>query len=213
MDDRERRVQMVERQIAARGVREPRVLAALAEVPRHLFVPDDQRSHAYEDRALPIASGQTISQPYMVAIMTELLALEAHHRVLEIGTGSGYQTAVLSRLAKQVITIERHPELAETASDVFNALGLSNVDIRVGDGSEGLPEEAPFDRILVTAGAPSVPESLKDQLASNGRLVVPVGPSGYQHLTVIDRVGTAFEQQEREACVFVPLIGRHGWNA
>jgi protein-L-isoaspartate(D-aspartate) O-methyltransferase len=213
MDDRERRVHMVERQIGARGVRDPRVLATLADVPRHLFVPEDQRVHAYEDRALPIASGQTISQPYMVAIMTELLAPQADHRVLEIGTGSGYQTAVLSRLAKQVFTIERHAELASAATDVFAALGLTNVDIRVGDGSEGLRSEAPFDRILVTAGAPAVPESLKEQLADGGRLVVPVGPSGYQHLTVIDRFGTSFEQQEREACVFVPLIGRHGWEA
>jgi len=212
MDDRERRVHMVERQIAARGVRDPRVLEALGDVPRHLFVPADQRPYAYEDRALPIASGQTISQPYIVAIMTELLEPQPHHRVLEIGTGSGYQTAVLSRLSKQVITIERHPELARMAEQVFGLLGLSNVDIRVGDGTEGLPEEAPFDRILVTAGAPSIPESLKAQLADPGRLVLPVGPSGYQHLTVIDRLGNSFEQQEREACVFVPLIGRHGWK-
>jgi protein-L-isoaspartate(D-aspartate) O-methyltransferase len=132
--------------------------------------------------------------------------------VLEIGTGSGYQTAILSRLSKQVITIERHPELARTAEQVFELLGLTNVGIRVGDGTEGLWEEAPFDRILVTAGAPSIPESLKAQLADKGRLVLPVGPSGYQHLTVIDRFGNSFEQQEREACVFVPLIGRHGWQ-
>ena len=212
MDDRERRVQMVERQIAVRGVRDPRVLEALREVPRHLFVPDEQKPHAYEDRALPIANGQTISQPYMVAIMTELLAPEPHYCVLEIGTGSGYQTAVLSRLSKRVVTIERHPELARMAGQVFAVLGLENVDIRVGDGTEGLPEEAPFDRILVTAGAPAIPESLKAQLADGGRLVLPVGPSGYQHLTVIDRFGNSFEQQEREACVFVPLIGRHGWQ-
>jgi len=213
MDDRDRRVQMVEHQIAPRGVHDPRVLEALREVPRHLFVPPDQHAHAYEDRALPIASGQTISQPYIVAVMTELLGPEPHHRVLEIGTGSGYQTAILSRLVKQVITIERHQELANAAGEVFASLGLNNVDIRVGDGTEGLPDDAPFDRILVTAGAPSIPESLKQQLAVNGRLVLPVGPSGYQHLTVIDRVGSGFEQQERDACVFVPLIGRHGWKA
>ena len=213
MDDRDRRVQMVERQIAARGVRDPRALEAMQEVPRHLFVPDDQRGHAYEDRALPIANGQTISQPYIVAVMTELLAPKADHRVLEIGTGSGYQTAILSRLSRQVISIERHRELAETARRIFDTLGLGNIDIRVGDGSEGLPEEAPFDRILVTAGAPSVPESLKEQLGDRGRLVLPVGPSGYQHLTIVDRFGSSFEQQEREACVFVPLIGRHGWQA
>src|SRR4051812_18567387 len=144
MDDRERRVQMVEHQIAARGVRDPRVLEALREVPRHLFVPDDQRAHAYEDRALPIASGQTISQPYIVAIMTELLGPEPHHRVLEIGTGSGYQTAILAQLSTHVISIERHPELGRSAEQVLATAGLVNVDIRVGDGSEGLPEEAPF---------------------------------------------------------------------
>jgi protein-L-isoaspartate(D-aspartate) O-methyltransferase len=212
MDDREQRVQMVERQIAARGVRDPRVLAALRDTPRHLFVPDDQKPHAYEDRALPIPRGQTISQPYMVAIMTELLAPEPHHRVLEIGTGSGYQTAILSRLSGEVITIERHPQLAALAEQVFLQLELINVHIRVGDGTEGLPGESPFDRILVTAGAPSIPEALKQQLADRGRLVLPVGPSGYQRLTVIDRFGNSFEQQEREACVFVPLIGRHGWK-
>ena len=145
--------------------------------------------------------------------MTALLGPESHHRVLEIGTGSGYQTAILSRLAKHVITIERHSRLAEAAGQVFAELGLPNVEIRVGDGPEGLPDQAPFDRILVTAGAPAIPESLKQQLASGGRLVLPVGPSGYQHLTVIDRVGDTFQQQERDACVFVPLIGRHGWKA
>src|SRR3954469_24796428 len=145
MDDRDRRVQMVEHQIAARGVSDPRVLEALREVPRHLFVPEDQKGHAYEDRALPIASGQTISQPYIVAIMTELLAPEPHHRVLEIGTGSGYQTAILAQLSTNVVSIERHRELATAAQQVFATLGLTNVDIRVGDGSEGLPEESPFD--------------------------------------------------------------------
>jgi protein-L-isoaspartate(D-aspartate) O-methyltransferase len=213
MDDRDRRVQMVEHQIAARGVHHPRVLEAMRDVPRHLFVSEDQKPRAYEDRALPIGSGQTISQPYIVAIMTALLGPESHHRVLEIGTGSGYQTAILARLAKHVITIERHSTLAEAAGQVFAELGLTTVEIRVGDGTEGLPDEAPFDRILVTAGAPAIPESLKQQLASGGRLVLPVGPSGYQYLTVIDRVGDTFQQQERDACVFVPLIGRHGWKA
>jgi len=213
MDDRELRVQMVERQIAKRGVRDPRVLQALRDVPRDLFVPDEQRAHAYEDRALPIASGQTISQPYIVAAMTEMLAVEAHHRVLEIGTGSGYQTAILSRLAARVTSIERHAELAKAARCVFDQLGITNVDIVVGDGSDGLPAAAPFDRILVTAGAPVVPVALKDQLAVGGRLVVPVGPSGHQYLTVVDRTSTGFDQQERDACVFVPLIGRQGWKA
>ena len=211
--DRELRVQMVERQIAERGVRDPRVLQALREVPRHRFVPDDQQVHAYEDRALPIGSGQTISQPYIVAIMTELLNVEADHRLLEVGTGSGYQTAILSRLSSHVISIERHTELTQAAGRVFATLGIANVDIRVGDGTEGRPELAPFDRILVTAGAPSVPEALKDQLVVGGRLVVPVGPSGYQYLTVVDRTRTGFARHEHDACVFVPLIGRHGWKA
>jgi protein-L-isoaspartate(D-aspartate) O-methyltransferase len=213
MDDRDLRVQMVESQIAQRGVRDVRVLQALREVPRHLFVPANQRTHAYEDRALPIANGQTISQPYIVAIMTELLGAEPHHRVLEIGTGSGYQTAILAKLAAHVVSIERHPELAEAALLTFEALGIANVEIRVGDGTEGLPDAAPFDRILVTAGAPAVPAALKEQLAIGGRLVVPVGPPGYQYLTVVDRHSTGFEQHERDACVFVPLIGRHGWKA
>lgn len=213
MDDREMRVQMVERQIAQRGIRDPRVLQALQEVPRHLFVPADQQAHAYEDRALPIANSQTISQPYIVAVMTELLRPEGHHRVLEIGTGSGYQTAILSRLSSAVTSIERHSELAEAARRLFDALGIANVDIRIGDGTEGVPDIAPFDRIMVTAGAPAVPEALKEQLAICGRLVVPVGPPGYQYLTVVDRTSTGFEQHERDACVFVPLIGRQGWKA
>jgi len=213
VDDREMRVQMVERQIAQRGIRNPRVLDAVREVPRHLFVPEAERAHAYDDRALPIASGQTISQPYIVAAMTEMLGPESHHRVLEIGTGSGYQTAILSKLAADVTSIERYSDLAEAAVRVFEKLGITNAHILVGDGSEGLPAAPPFDRILVTAGAPAVPESLKQQLAPGGRLVVPVGPWGHQHLIVVDRTESGFEQHERDACVFVPLIGRHGWKA
>jgi protein-L-isoaspartate(D-aspartate) O-methyltransferase len=213
MDDRERRIEMVDRQIIARGVRDPRVLEALRDVPRHLFVPADLQGRACEDRALPIADAQTISQPYIVAIMTELLAPESHHRVLEIGTGSGYQTAILSRLSAQVISIERHPGLAEAARRTLAALEITNVDVHVGDGTEGFAAGAPFDRILVTAGAPSIPEALKEQLADGGRLVIPVGPAGFQHLTIVDRQGARFDQCERDACVFVPLIGRHGWTS
>lgn len=212
MDDHDRRRDMVERQIASRGIRDPRVLAAMKDVPRELFVPDHLRSRAWDDRALPIADAQTISQPYIVAIMTELLAPEPHHRVLEVGTGSGYQTAILSRMAEHVFSIERHPGLAEAAGRIMEGLAISNVDIRVGDGTVGLAEEAPFDRILVTAGAPAVPEALKEQLAEAGRLVIPVGPAGFQHLTVVNRSGTRFEEEQRESCVFVPLIGRHGWQ-
>jgi protein-L-isoaspartate(D-aspartate) O-methyltransferase len=212
MDDRERRVEMVERQIAARGVRDPRVLDAMREVPRQLFVPEDLRSRAYEDRALPIADGQTISQPYIVAIMTELLAPEPQHRVLEIGTGSGYQTAILSRLSGRVFSVERHQGLADAAQRLLATLGMTNVDVHVGDGTEGLTSEAPFDRILVTAGAPSIPDALRGQLGEGGRLVIPVGPSGFQHLTIVDRTGTGYAEQQHDACVFVPLIGRHGWK-
>jgi protein-L-isoaspartate(D-aspartate) O-methyltransferase len=212
MDDRDRRREMVERQIASRGVRNARVLAAMEEVPRELFVPGDLRPRACEDRALPIADSQTISQPYIVAIMTELLAPEPHHRVLEIGTGSGYQTAILSRLAARVFSIERHPGLAGAATRLIGELGITNVDIRVGDGTVGLAAEAPFDGILVTAGAPAVPEALQQQLADGGRLVIPVGPAGFQHLTVVTRAGTTFEEEQRDSCVFVPLIGAHGWK-
>jgi protein-L-isoaspartate(D-aspartate) O-methyltransferase len=212
MDDRERRLEMVDRQIASRGVRDPRVLEAMRDVPRHLFVPDDLRLRACEDRALPIADAQTISQPYIVAIMTELLAPEPHHHVLEIGTGSGYQTAILSRLAAQVVSIERHPGLAEAARRLLADLQITNVDVHVGDGTEGWPARAPFDRILVTAGAPTIPGSLKEQLSEGGRLVIPVGPSGFQHLTIVDRRGNCYDERERDACVFVPLIGRHGWK-
>lgn len=211
MDDRERRIEMVDRQIIARGVRDPRVLEALRDVPRHLFVPGDLQGRACEDRALPIADAQTISQPYIVAIMTELLAPESHHRVLEIGTGSGYQTAILSRLSAHVISIERHPGLAEAARRTLAALEMTNVEVHVADGTEGFAAQAPFDRILVTAGAPSIPEALKEQLADGGRLVIPVGPAGFQHLTIVDRQGARFDQREGDACVFVPLIGRHGW--
>lgn len=203
---------MVARQIVARGVRDPRVVEAMIEVPRHLFVPEDSRDRACADRALPIANAQTISQPYIVATMTELLAPEAHHRVLEIGTGSGYQTAILSRLSAHVDSVERHPELAAAARRLLTELGITNVSVHVGDGSEGLPALAPFDRILVTAGSPGIPEALKTQLVDGGRLVIPVGPEGHQHLTIVNRVQGRYAEERRDACVFVPLIGSQGWR-
>jgi protein-L-isoaspartate(D-aspartate) O-methyltransferase len=212
MDETAARLAMVEQQIAARGVSDPRVLAAMREVPRHLFVPAGRRAEAYDDRPVPIGEGQTISQPYMVALMTAVLAPRETDRVLEIGTGSGYQTAVLARLAASVISIERHRPLASEAAGRLRDLDLDNVRIVVGDGTEGWPEEAPFDRILVTAGAPAVPETLRSQLADGGRLVIPVGPPGLQRLTTVDRYGDRFETREGEACTFVPLIGRHGWD-
>lgn len=212
MDDRTRRERMVDSQIVARGVRDARVLDALRAVPRHLFVPECSRAEAYEDRPLPIGEGQTISQPYMVAIMTEVLAVRDTDRVLEVGTGSGYQSAILARLAREVITIERHAVLAAAAEAVLRSLCIENVRVFVGDGTEGYAVAAPFDRILVTAGAPAVPETLEAQLAPEGRLVIPVGPPGHQVLTVIDRHGAEYVHHEGEGCVFVPLIGRHGWG-
>ena len=211
MDDRTRRLDMVTTQLAARGVRDARVLEAMREVPRHLFVPESARHEAYDDRPLPIGEAQTISQPYMVAVMTQALAPLEADRVLEIGTGSGYQTAILARLAGSVVSIERHAALAARARTVLDSLGITNVDIHVGDGTEGWPDDAPFDRILVTAGAPNVPESLRQQLADGGRLVIPVGASGFQHVTIVDRHGDQYTERQGDACVFVPLIGRLGW--
>jgi len=202
---------MVATQIAARGVKDVRVLQALRDVPRHLFVPPHLRDDAYDDRPLPIGEGQTISQPYIVASMTELLDVQPPHRVLDIGTGSGYQAAILARLAQAVVTIERHAPLAERARDIFAALDIRNVDVIVGDGSDGHAPLAPYDRILVAAGAPRVPEALKAQLAEGGRLVIPVGPSGFQRLTLIERAGNAFTETAGEGCVFVPLVGRSAW--
>jgi protein-L-isoaspartate(D-aspartate) O-methyltransferase len=203
---------MVERQIAARGVRDERVLKALRDVPRHVFVPEDLRHEAYEDRPLPIGEGQTISQPYMVGAMTAALAPTAEHRVLEIGTGSGYQTAILACLATEVVSIERHATLAARAAEHLAELGISNVRIIMGDGTKGYPSGAPFPRILVTAAAPVIPEPLKEQLADGGRLVLPVGRSGFQRLLIVTRLGNTYQARAGQGCVFVPLIGRHGWS-
>ncbi len=203
---------MVKQQIAARGVEDPRVLEALLKVPRHLFVPPHLVDRAYDDSPLPIGEGQTISQPYMVAWMTELLELGEDSRVLEVGTGSGYQAAVLCELAREVCTIEKIPELAREAERRLLSLGYRNFRVRVGDGTLGWPEEAPFHGIMVTAGAPSVPQPLMEQLADGGRLVIPVGPSGMQMLTVIKREGRSFTRSDEGSCVFVPLVGEHGWK-
>jgi protein-L-isoaspartate(D-aspartate) O-methyltransferase len=211
MDHLARRMQMVETQIVARGVRDPRVLEAMRAVPRHLFVPAGLEDHAYSDRPLAVGEGQTISQPYMVALMTETLAPEAGHRVLEIGTGSGYQAAILARLAGRVISIERRAALAERARKVLEDGGFGNVEVVLGDGTEGHAPAAPYDRILVTAGAPSVPPALQEQLTDGGRLVIPVGPADVQHLAIIERSGNSFAQRLGPSCVFVPLVGRHGW--
>ena len=211
MDEQRRRLEMVETQIVERGVRDPRVLDAMREVPRHLFVPEGQRARAYEDHPVPIGEGQTISQPYMVAVMSAALAPEPASRVLEIGTGSGYQTTILARLSGSVVSVERHASLAARARDVLEAMGIANVEVHVGDGTAGYPAGAPYDRILVTAGAPAIPEILMEELADGGRLVIPVGPAGLQHLVIVDRRGGQFERREGDACVFVPLIGAHAW--
>jgi len=206
------RERMVETQIARRGIRDQRVLAAMRRVPRHRFVPPDQVDSAYQDRPLPIGLGQTISQPYMVALMTECLQLTGDENVLEVGAGSGYQAAILAELARQVTTIERHAPLAERARQVLAELGYTNVTVVVGDGTLGWPPHAPYDAIIITAGAPRVPQALKDQLADGGRLVIPVGSGGYQSLLRLTRQGSRFKEEDFGGCVFVPLIGEQGWG-
>jgi len=203
---------MVDKQIAARGVRDERVLSVMRNTPRHLFVPRVQWLDAYKDCALPIACEQTISQPYMVAAMTEMLRIAPGAKILEIGTGSGYQAAVLAQLAGTVVTIERHPALAREACALLESLGCTNVRVIADDGSPGFPEEAPYDGIVVTAGAPTVPPSLPAQLAEGGRLVVPVGNEKIQDIVTIVRRGDLYEQEHGMACRFVPLIGKQGWR-
>ena len=210
----EERTQMVERQLRARGIRSEGVLRAMEEIPRDRFLSQGLSREAYRDRALPIAEGQTISQPYMVAVMTEALTLSPEDRVLEIGTGSGYQTAVLCRLARGVWSMERIPALLEGARRILTELGLDNVRYRIGDGTLGWPEEAPFDAILVTAGSPGVPDTLKAQLAPDGgRLVIPVGDRALQDLVRVTRNGNQFLEEKLLACRFVPLLGAEGWEA
>ena len=205
------RRRMVAVQIAARGVRHPRVLAALASIPRHWFVPARLAGAAHDDAPLPVGQGQTISQPFMVALMTAALEPRRTDRVLEIGTGSGYQTAVLAQLVRRVYTIERLPELAQSARLRLAELGLVNVEYRVGDGSLGWPEAAPFDGILVTAAAPGIPAPLKAQLAPGGRIAVPVGDLALQELVVGVLGPKGLVTRQAGGCRFVPLIGRHAF--
>lgn len=208
-DERER---MVDFQIARKGVSDERVLAAMRKVPRHLFVSLDARPYAYVDSPVRIGSGQTISQPFIVALMTQLLDVHPEYRVLDVGTGSGYQAAILGELAAEVHSIERHPELAETARETLAGLGYENVWVVVGDGTQGYPSAAPYDRIIVAAAAPAVPQALLDQLAPEGRLVIPVGPRYSQHLEMWSRTGDQFEQSINIPVAFVPLIGEAGWD-
>lgn len=213
MSEDDARREMVRRQVAGRGVCDPRVLEAMRRVPRHLFVPEPLRDNAYEDRPQPIGLRQTISQPLMVGQMTELLALTGGERVLEVGTGSGYQTALLAELAGEVVSVERHASLAERARCLLEWLGYENVDIHLSDGTLGFLPRAPYDRILVTAAAPRVPEPLLVQLVPGGRLVIPVGPPDRQTLLAVstDAVGSCTTESHGE-CMFVPLVGEHGWD-
>lgn len=206
------RRRMVEEQIAARGVRDPRVLAVMRSLPRHRFVLPEHRHYAYADEPLPIGSGQTISQPYIVALMTEALQLRGGENVLEVGTGSGYQAAILGCLARQVHTIERHAELAKRAAKVLEEVGCTNVEVHVGDGSLGLAEFAPYQAILVTAAAPRVPETLLEQLDDRGRLVIPVGGRMGQYLECWVRQEQEYTQEVLVPVAFVPLRGKLGWD-
>lgn len=210
------RQEMVETQIRQRGVRDPRVLEAMLKVPRHLFVPEAYRDQAYMDGPLPIGKGQTISQPYIVALMTELLELDGDEKVLEIGTGSGYQAAILAELAREVYTIEIIPELSKRAETILRGLGYKNIHFRIGDGYKGWPEEAPFDAIIVTAAPPEVPQALVDQLSDDGgRMVVPVG-TWDQDLLLIIKEGGKITRKNIAPVRFVPMVhpddkgnGRH----
>jgi protein-L-isoaspartate(D-aspartate) O-methyltransferase len=204
------RQEMVARQIRDRGIRDERVLNAMRAVPRHLFVPAEFVSRAYSDEPLPIGEGQTISQPFMVAAMAEALALQGHERVLEIGGGSGYQAAVLSQLALEVIAIEARPALAAAATDRIERLAYRNVSLKIGDGSAGWPSCAPYEAILVTAAAPSVPQPLLDQLVEGGTLVIPVGEDEHQELLRLAKKDGGITRQSLYACRFVPLVGRYG---
>ena len=202
---------MLESHLARRGIKDKRVLDAMRQVPRHLFIPKDMRDLAYCDGPLPIGQGQTISQPYIVALMTELLELTGQEKVLELGTGSGYQAAILSRLVSQVYSVERHAALAEQAEKVLAQLGYDNVVISVGDGTLGWPEHSPYEAIIVTAAAPDIPQPLMEQLADGGRLVAPVGSRWSQVLAKVKRQGETLAREHLTAVAFVPLVGKYGW--
>jgi protein-L-isoaspartate(D-aspartate) O-methyltransferase len=202
---------MVSTQLRARGISDERVLAAMARVPRHEFVAEEYREQAYEDHPVPIGEGQTLSQPYIVAIMLEALSLSGSEKVLEVGTGSGYQTALLAELALEVYSLERHASLARSADEVLRRLGYTNICVLVGDGSQGLADRAPFDGIVVSAAAPRVPPALFEQLREDGRMVVPVGPAYAQELQLVRKQNGHAIIENLEGCRFVPLIGGQGY--
>lgn len=206
------RREMVHGQLIARGdITDQRVLAAFLKVPRHKFIPSGEQKSAYGDFPLPISCGQTISQPYIVALMTQCLKLKAGARVLEVGTGSGYQAAILAELAGEVYTVERFAQLSESAKEALSDLGYSNIRFKAGDGTLGWQEYAPFNGIIVTAGAPKAPQPLLEQLADGGRLVIPIGEQTAQILTIFEKKADKIKSIEACGCVFVPLIGKEGW--
>jgi protein-L-isoaspartate(D-aspartate) O-methyltransferase len=214
LSEKDAREKMIRSQIIERGIREPRVLEAMRMIPRERFFADAQHEQPFADRAAPIGFGQTISQPYMVALMSEKLELSGIERVLEIGTGSGYQTAILSKLAAQVYTIERIKPLLDAAFDRLLDLNCRNIKFKLGDGTLGWPAEEPFDRVLITAAAPAVPRALlMAQLKDGGLAILPVGSQQEQMLTLVRRIGDAFQSHDITRCRFVPLIGQEGWPA
>ncbi|MCY3917163.1 MAG: protein-L-isoaspartate(D-aspartate) O-methyltransferase [Chloroflexi bacterium] len=208
------RNRMIDEQLVKRGINDRRVLDAMRVMPRHLFVPEEFKRQAYEDRPVPIGEGQTISQPYIVAFMTERLRLKPHHSVLEIGTGSGYQTAILCHLSHYVYSVERVSRLADQAGGRIGDLGYNNIEIYVGDGSQGLPDQATFDRIMVTAAVPRLPNVLCAQLDKHGgQMILPIGDEELQELTLVTRRGERFSSRTLLRCRFVPLVGRYGFDS
>jgi len=212
IDYKQERSRMVDEQIAGRGVKDERVLAVMRKIPRHEFLPEGIRGMAYNDSALPLGEGQTMSQPYMVALMTELLGLKGAERVLEIGTGSGYQAAVLAELCQKVYTVERIKTIADKARATLDRLGYKSVAIKIYDGTYGWKEMAPYDAIIVTAGSPDIPAPLVEQLKEGGRLVIPVGDRYGQQLITVVKTAEGMITERSIPCVFVPLIGNHGWK-
>ncbi len=212
MDYAALRMKMVREQLLSRGIRDKRVLAAFEKVERHKFIPDSMLPDAYADFPLPIGENQTISQPYMVALMTENLCLNGKEKILEIGTGSGYQTAILAELAKEVCTIERLEHLSKKAQTTLEKIGYDSIKYKVGDGTLGWPEEAPFDRVIITAASPQIPLPLTEQLKENGRMVIPLGETLGQVLTLVEKKENKLEAIRVCGCVFVPLIGKYGYK-
>lgn len=206
------RKRMVEEQLIPRGIKNPRLLNSFYKIERHKFIPENLRSSAYADFPVPIGEGQTISQPYIVALMTECLDLTGQEKVLEIGTGSGYQTAILAELAKEIYSIERFEVLAKRAEAILSELDYTNIKIKVSDGTLGWQEAAPFDRIMITAASPKIPLPLLDQLADNGKLILPLGESFSQVLTLVEKRNGKLKSIDICGCVFVPLVGKHGWT-